>query len=208
MLAKPCVLLGKCPGDLGETEVFFMGVELCNRKDSPVVKLFGALEAAEAYINMASLKAPGRLARVLRLSQWSLRYLGFYLSTGSTNYFEASLDLIKRAAKLLFSIAPMAPLGWVICRDELCSSINLARVWVRWAERRLASLKEGREGILVLNHVGNILFDSMRTREHYVVRGRSLTVVNATNVEGGQEYSADAFRDFLGTVSTRGAENL
>ncbi len=194
VLAKPCVLLGRCPGDLGETEVYFMGEELCKRKDSPVIKLFGALETAEAYINMASLKASGKLARVLRLLQWSLRHLGFYLSTGSPRHFETSLELVRRAAKLLYSIAPLSPLGWVICRSELCSSINLARVWVRWAERRLVSLEKGHEGILVLNHVGNILFDSMRTQEHYVMSGRSLKAVDAWSAEKALELCMGVFK--------------
>jgi len=45
-LAKPCILAGSCPGDLGETEVLWFGEVKCVSKASAVVKLFGALEAA------------------------------------------------------------------------------------------------------------------------------------------------------------------
>jgi cob(I)alamin adenosyltransferase len=41
-------------------------------------------------------------------------------------------------------------------------------VWVRWAERRLAAVEEGREVILILNHLGNLLFELMRTNKHGV----------------------------------------
>jgi cob(I)alamin adenosyltransferase len=51
-------------------------------------------------------------------------------------------------------------------------------VWVRWAERRLAAVEEGREAILLLNHLGNLLFELMRTNKHGVKTGEKYIVTS------------------------------
>lgn len=170
-LAKPCVLAGSCPGDLGETEVLWFGQAKCVSKASNVVKLFGALEAAAAHVNLAAVKSSGRAGRILRVLLWILQYSGFYLSTGDRRYLEAAFALLRKAAKLTYAVSSDAPLGWVICGDEECAYINAARTWVRWAERRLAQVEKGREVIMLLNHVGNVLFELMRARPHFVLAG-------------------------------------
>lgn len=167
-LAKPCILAGSCPGDLGETEVLWFGEAKCVSKASAIVKLFGALEAAAVHVNLAAVKAEGRTRRALWLALWTLQYAGFYLSTGDGKYLAMALRALNRAVKLVYSMAPDAPLGWAVCLDETCAYINAARAWVRWAERRLAQLDKGREVITLLNHVGNVLFELMRTRSHIV----------------------------------------
>lgn len=174
-LAKPCILAERCPGDLGDTEVLWFGEARCVSKASNIVKLFGALEAASVHINLAAVKSPGRLKRGLWLTFWALQYAGFYLSTGNNKYLAMALKLLRRAARLAYVLASDAPLGWVVCRDEVCAYINTARAWVRWTERRLAQVDKGREVIMILNHVGNILFELMRTRPHYVVAGGRLS---------------------------------
>jgi len=168
-LAKPCILAGSCPGDAGETEVLWFGEAKCVSKASAIVKLFGALEAAVVHINLAAVKAEGKTRRALWLSLWILQYAGFYLSTGDSRYLATALRALSRAAKLVYSLASDAPLGWVVCLDEVCAYINAARAWVRWVERRLAQLDKGREVIMLLNHVGNVLFELMRTRSHVVL---------------------------------------
>ncbi|MEL9991049.1 MAG: ATP:cob(I)alamin adenosyltransferase [Thermoproteus sp.] len=170
-LAKPCILLGRCPGDLGDTEVLWFGEAKCVSKASAIVKLFGALEAAVVHINLAAVKAEGKYKRALWLALWSLQYAGFYLSTGDKKFLDMAFKSLNRAVKLAFVLASDAPLGWVICLDELCAYINAARTWVRWTERRLAQVDRGREVIMLLNHVGNVLFELMRARAHIVISG-------------------------------------
>jgi cob(I)alamin adenosyltransferase len=54
-IAKPCLFAGSYPGDLGDTEVLWFGRQLCVSKASGVIKVFGALETASSYINMATI---------------------------------------------------------------------------------------------------------------------------------------------------------
>ncbi|MDT7869378.1 MAG: ATP:cob(I)alamin adenosyltransferase [Thermoproteus sp.] len=182
-LAKPCILAGSCPGDLGETEVLWFGEVKCVSKASAVVKLFGALEAAIVHVNLAAVKAEGRTRRTLWLVLWALQYTGFYLSTGDGAYLEKALGSLRRAVKLSYALASDAPLGWVVCLDEVCAYINAARAWVRWTERRLAQLDRGREVIMVLNHVGNVLFELMRTRSHMVLTRGGVAKYIPTSVQ-------------------------
>ncbi|AEA13434.1 cobalamin adenosyltransferase [Thermoproteus uzoniensis 768-20] len=174
-LAKPCILTGSCPGDLGETEVLWFGEAKCVSKASAIVKLFGALEAATVHVNLAAVKAEGRTRRILWLVLWALQYAGFYLSTGDGAYLAKAFKSLKKAVKLSYVLASDAPLGWVVCLDEICAYINAARAWVRWTERRLAQLDRGREVITLLNHVGNVLFELMRTRSHMVLTRQGAT---------------------------------
>ncbi len=168
-LAKPCILAGSCPGDLGETEVLWFGEAKCVSKASAIVKLFGALEAAMVHINLAAVKSDGRIRRVLWLALWVLQYAGFYMSTGDRRFLDKALNALNKAVKLVYSMASDSPLGWVVCLDEVCAYINAARAWVRWTERRLAQVDKGREVIMLLNHIGNVLFELMRTRGHVVL---------------------------------------
>ncbi|CCC82188.1 ATP:cob(I)alamin adenosyltransferase [Thermoproteus tenax] len=168
-MAKPCILVGRCPGDMGDTEVLWFGEAKCVSKASAIVKLFGALEAAQVHVNLAAVKADGRIRRTLWLVFWSLQYAGFYLSTGDHRYLKKAMESLHRATRYAYILASDAPLGWVVCLDEICAYINTARAWVRWTERRLAQVDRGREVIMLLNHIGNILFELMRTRGHLVV---------------------------------------
>ncbi|MBP1448472.1 MAG: ATP:cob(I)alamin adenosyltransferase [Thermoproteus sp.] len=171
MIVKPCVLAGRCPGDLGETDAMWFGRIERASKASAVIKLFGALESAMAYVNLTAIKATDKRARILRLIQWILQYTGFYLSTGDARYLDVAFSLLRKAAKLTYAISSDAPPGWVICEDEECALINTARTWVRWAERRLAQTEEGKEAIVLLNHISSILFELMRTRPHLIING-------------------------------------
>jgi cob(I)alamin adenosyltransferase len=125
------------------------------------------LETALSYINTAAIGCK-RQRKCLTRAYWALFNLGFYLSTGQDSYYSTSLHLMRKALKCLYPLLADTPLGWVICLDRCCALINTARVWVRWAERRLAAVEEGREVILILNHLGNLLFELMRTNKHGV----------------------------------------
>jgi len=174
--SKPCIFTGSCPGDLGDTEVLWFGRQLCVSKASGIIKVFGALETALSYINTAIVTCK-RQQKCLTRVYWALFNLGFYLSTGQGRYYNISLRLLKKSLKCLYPLLPDTPLGWIICLDQCCAAINNARVWVRWAERRLAAVEDGREAILILNHLGNILFELMRTATHGVKgQGRYIVV--------------------------------
>jgi cob(I)alamin adenosyltransferase len=62
VLIKPCLMLFSCPGDGGDTAVYWKGTARQVKKDDPVVKLFGALETAVAYAHKAANLLPGRRA--------------------------------------------------------------------------------------------------------------------------------------------------
>ncbi|MEM0370037.1 MAG: ATP:cob(I)alamin adenosyltransferase [Pyrobaculum sp.] len=173
VVSKPCIFLGSCSGDLGDTEVWWFGDQLCVSKASNIVKVFGALETALGYINSAVVICKKQRKCLERL-YWSLLYLSFYLSTGVDVYYSKSLSILKKTLKCIYRHLPDTPLGWVVCRDKCCVEINKARVWTRWAERRMAALSEGREAILILNHLGSALFELMRTCRHGVVANRRL----------------------------------
>jgi cob(I)alamin adenosyltransferase len=145
----------------------WFGRQLCVSKASNIIKAFGALETALSYINNAAIGCK-RQKKCLTRAYRALFNLGFYLSTGQDSYYGTSLHLMRRALKCLYPLLADTPLGWVICHDRCCALINTARVWVRWAERRLAAVEEGREVILLLNHLGNLLFELMRTNKHGV----------------------------------------
>lgn len=176
VLSKPCVLAGACPGDLGDTEVLWRGRHLCVSKASGIVKLFGALEAALGYINFAAMSCK-RQRRCLFRAYWSLFYLGLYLSTGNDFYYNKSLYMLRKSLRCVLPMLPDSPLGWVYCLDRCCAAVNNARAWVRWAERRLAAIEEGREAILVLNHLSSLLFEIMRTCKHGVKTSRGVVIV-------------------------------
>lgn len=173
VLSKPCIFQGSCPGDLGVTEVLWLGRQLCVSKASNIIKVFGSLETALSYINAAAVKCDAQ-RRCLWRVYWAVQYLGFYLSTGAGKYLRRSIYMLKKSLKCLSALASDKPVGWVLCLDECCAYINNARVWVRWVERRLAAVEEGREAILILNHVGSVLFELMRTRPHNVWTGGRL----------------------------------
>jgi len=174
-VAKPCIFLGSCSGDLGDTEVLWLGKPLCVSKASGIVKVFGALETALAYLNLAALKCERQRKCLTRL-YWSLQNLGFYLSTGEERYFAQSLHMLQRGIHCLKPLLPDTPLGWIYCLDECCGYVNSARSWVRWVERRITAVEEGRKAILVLNHLANALFEAMRTANHGVKIGNRLVV--------------------------------
>jgi cob(I)alamin adenosyltransferase len=109
----------------------------------------------------------------LTRAYWAF-FFGFYLSTGQYRYCNTSLRLLRKALKCLYPLLADTLLGSVICLDRCCALINAARVWMRWAERRLAAVEEGREAILLLNHLGNLLFELMRTNRHGVKREKNI----------------------------------
>ncbi len=176
VLSKPCVLAGTCPGDLGDTEVLWLGRQMCVSKASNIIKVFGALEAALGYINYAAVVCR-RQGKCLSRAYWSLFNLGLYLATGDDKYYGRSLHMLNKALRCILPLLPDSPLGWLYCLDRCCAAVNNARTWVRWAERRMAAVEEGREAILVLNHLGNVLFEAMRTCRHGVKTSRGFVVV-------------------------------
>ena len=173
-LAKPCILQLICPGDAGTTEVMYRGRVQRVSKASNVVKLYGSLEAAAVYVNKAYVLAVSRglrrVARALRLAMSMLMMLGFHVATGDERYEVMLYKLACRLNKLIYSMSRPSPTGWVVCRDELCSAINEARVWVRWAERRVVANND-LDVAKWLNIVGNQLFELMRLMNHEVYRG-------------------------------------
>ncbi|MGK0548895.1 MAG: ATP:cob(I)alamin adenosyltransferase [Pyrobaculum sp.] len=181
-LAKPCVVTGSCPGDLGDTEVLWKGRQMCVSKASGIIKVFGALEAALGHINQAVVTCE-KQAKCLKRAYWALFNLGLYHSTGEDYYYGQSIYILKKALKCTLPMLPDSPLGWLYCADLCCATIKTARVWVRWVERRVAALEEGKEAILILNHLGNILFELMRTTHHSVKTRRGLVTVKPREEE-------------------------
>lgn len=175
MIVKPCLLLFSCPGDKGDTLVYWKGVATPVRKDDPVVKLYGALDTAIAYSHKAANLVPRPQARIMRLIAFSLMELGFYLATGRAEYLDTAIMLYKRALKKAYSTAPDEPLrSWVACASPECSAVDEARVWIRWAERRLVSLDGDGVAVKLLNQLSNLAFEVMRTLPHIEYRHRSL----------------------------------
>jgi cob(I)alamin adenosyltransferase len=173
-LTKPCMLLFSCPGDGGETAVYFRGAARQARKDDPVVKLFGALETAVAYAHKAANLLPRPQGRIMRLIAFSLMELGFYLATGRAEYLDTAHVLYRRALKLAYATAPEEPLrSWIACASPECSAVDEARVWIRWAERRTVTLGEATAAKL-LNQLSNLTFEVMRTLPHIKYRHRSV----------------------------------
>jgi len=172
-LVKPCILWFSCPGDAGDTAVLWKGAARQVRKDDPVVKLFGALEAAVAYSHKAANLLQRPQSRIMRLVAFSLMELGFYLATGRAEYLDAACELHRRAAKLAYASAPPDPPdAWLACSSPECSAVDEARVWIRWAERRAVSL-DGAAAKL-LNQLSNLAFEVMRTLPHIRYRHRRL----------------------------------
>ncbi|MEZ0319013.1 MAG: ATP:cob(I)alamin adenosyltransferase [Pyrobaculum sp.] len=171
MLAKPCLVLFSCPGDGGDTTVYWKGEARPARKDDPVVKLYGALDSAAAYSHKAANALPRPQARIMRLLGFTLMELGFYLATGRAEYLDTAVALYKRALKLAYATAPEEPLRtWVACASPECSAVDEARVWIRWAERRAVSLDP--HAAKLLNQMSNLAFEVMRTLPHIRYRHR------------------------------------
>jgi cob(I)alamin adenosyltransferase len=174
MFTKPCLILFSCPGDGGDTVVYWKGELRQARKDDPVVKLFGALETAVAYAHKAANLLPRPQSRIMRLVAFSLMELGFYLATGKVEYLDTALALYRRALKLAYVIAPEEPLrSWIACASPECSAVDETRVWVRWAERRVVVLNEATAAKL-LNQLSNAAFEVMRTLPHIKYRHRNV----------------------------------
>lgn len=172
MMVKPCLLVFACPGDSGDTVVYWRGEARPARKDDPVVKLYGALDTAIAYSHKAANLIPRPQARIMRLVAFSLMELGFYLATGRAEYLDTATALYRRALKLAYATAPEKPLkSWLACASPECSAVDEARVWIRWAERRLAALGEAPAAKL-LNQLSNLAFEVMRTLPHIEYRHR------------------------------------
>ncbi len=170
---KPC-LWTACPGDGGNTTVYWKGKVRQARKDDPVVKLFGALESAVTYANKAANLLPRPQSRIMRLTAFSLMELGFYLATGRAEYLDTAIALYRRALKLAYATAPEEPLrSWVTCASPECSAVDEARAWIRWAERRTVTLEEFVAARL-LNHLSNLAFEVMRTLPHIKYRHRNV----------------------------------
>jgi cob(I)alamin adenosyltransferase len=114
--------------------VYWKGELRQARKDDPVVKLFGTLDTAVVYAHKAANLLPRPQSRIMRLMAFSLMELGFYLATGSAEYFDTALAPYRRALKLAYAIAPEEPLrSWIACASPECSAVDEARVWIRWA---------------------------------------------------------------------------
>jgi len=174
VFVKPCLMLFSCPGDRGNTAVYWKGVALSIKKDDPVVKLFGALEAATAYAHKAANLLPRPQSRIMRLTAFSLMELGFYLATGRAEYLATALALYRRALKLAYATAPEEPLRtWIACASPECSAVDEARVWIRWAERRVVALEETAAAKL-LNQLSSLTFEVMRTLPHIRHRHRNI----------------------------------
>ena len=174
MLTKPCLMLFSCPGDNGDTVVYWRGELRQARKDDPVVKLFGALETAVAYAHKAANLLHRPQSRVMRLAAFSLMELGFYLATGRAEYLDTALALYRRTLKLAYATAPEEPLrSWVACASPECSAVDEARVWIRWAERRAVALNETTAAKL-LNQLSNVVFEVMRTLPHIQYKHRNM----------------------------------
>ncbi|MGC9131303.1 MAG: ATP:cob(I)alamin adenosyltransferase [Pyrobaculum sp.] len=175
MLSKPCLLLFACPGDGGETLVYWRGEARRARKDDPLIKLFGALDSAVAYSHKAANLLPRPQARIMRLVAFAVMELGFYLATGKAEYLDTATALYRRALKLAYAAAPEEPLrSWIACASPECSAVDEARVWIRWAERRLVTLGES-AGAKLLNQLSNLAFEVMRTLPHIKYRHRSVS---------------------------------
>lgn len=176
--AKRCIFTASCPGNDGHTTVMFMGRVLHGvPKDDPVVKFFGAMESSVVYLNSAAVRLWGARRRVARLIMFGVMELGFFVSTWDRGRLELADKLMGRAVRGLFALSRRAPLGWVICADEACTFVDMARTWVRWAERRTVSLGVP-EVSERLNMASNLLFELMRTLSHEVyVPGRGLSKV-------------------------------
>ncbi|MEM1598587.1 MAG: ATP:cob(I)alamin adenosyltransferase [Pyrobaculum sp.] len=173
MLVKPCLVLFSCPGDGGDTTVYWKGEARPARKDDPVVKLYGALESAVAYSHKAANLLPRPQARVMRLLGFALMELGFYLATGRAEYLDTAVALYRRALKLAYATSPEEPLRtWVACASPECSAVDEARVWIRWAERRAVPLDAA--AAKLLNQMSNLAFEVMRTLPHIRYRHRKV----------------------------------
>jgi len=174
MFVKPCLLLFSCPGDGGDTAVYWKGELRSVKKDDQVVKLFGALETAVAYAHKAANLLPRPQSRIMRLVAFSLMELGFYLATGRAEYLDTALALYRRALKLAYATAPEEPLqSWVACVSPECSAVDETRVWIRWAERRAVTLGETTAAKL-LNQLSNATFEVMRTLPHIRYRHKAV----------------------------------
>ena len=171
VLIKPCLLWMRCPGDSGDTTVFWKGEARPARKDDPVVKLFGALDTAVAYSHKAANLLQRPQSRIMRLVAFSLMELGFYLATGKPEYLDTAYELYRRALKLAYTIAPPEPLrAWLACSSPECSAVDEARVWIRWAERRAVSLDS--TAAKLMNQLSKLTFEVMRTLPHIQYRHR------------------------------------
>ncbi len=174
VLSKPCLLLFSCPGDGGDTVVYWKGVAQHVKKDDPVIKLFGTLDTAVVYAHKAANLLPRPQGRIMRLIAFSLMELGFYLATGKAAYLDTALALYRRALKLAYATAPEEPLrSWVACASPECSAIDEVRVWIRWTERRVVTVGETTAAKL-LNQLSNLAFEVMRTLPHIKYRHRNI----------------------------------
>jgi len=167
-------MLFSCPGDGGDTAVYWKGVARQAKKDDAVVKLFGALDTAVAYAHKAANVLPRPQGRIMRLIAFSLMELGFYLAMGRAEYLDTAHALYRRALKLAYATAPEEPLrSWVACASQECSAVDEARVWIRWAERRTVGLNETTAAKL-LNQLSNVVFEVMRTLPHIKYHHRNV----------------------------------
>jgi cob(I)alamin adenosyltransferase len=154
--------------------VYWKGVALSVKKDDPVVKLFVTLDAAVVYAHRATNMLPRPQSRIMRLVAFSLMELGFYLATGRAEYLDTALALYRRALKLAYATAPEEPLrSWIACASPECSAVDEARMWIRWAERRVVTLQETAVATL-LNQLSNLAFEVMRTLPHIKYRHRDV----------------------------------
>jgi cob(I)alamin adenosyltransferase len=141
--AKLCLMLFSCPGDGGDTVVYWKGTARRVKKDDSVVKLFGALDTAVIYAHKAANLLPRPQSRIMRLIAFSLMELGFYLATGRAEYLDTAYTLYRRALKLAYTTATEEPLrSWVACASPECSAVDEVRVWIRWAERYTVVVQE------------------------------------------------------------------
>lgn len=165
-MIKPCLLFFSCPGDGGDTTILWRGEVKKARKDDPYIKLLGALDTAIAYSHKAANILPRPQSRVMRLVGFTLTELGFYMTTGRAEYLDTATALYKRALKLMYAITSDAKLdGWLVCLSPECSTVDEARVWIRWTERRCVTLGETITAKM-LNQLSNLAFEIMQTLPH------------------------------------------
>lgn len=174
MLLKPCLALFSCPGDNGDTVVYWKGEARKARKDDPVIKFYGALDTAIVYSHKAANMLVRPHSRIMRLVGFCLMELGFYLGTGRAEHLDTAVSLYRRALKLVYAASPEEPLrSWLVCSSPECSAVDEARVWIRWAERRATTLGEAAAAKL-MNQLSNLVFEVMRALPHIQYRHRNV----------------------------------
>ena len=185
-LVKPCVASGSCPGDRGYTDVYVGGKLERVRKSSLLVELYGALDEAESFTNIAlawlihngSGESDVR-AFLLRKIIEALMVAG--ASLGNAEYL-SRLEVLEREIRdltryVIDRLDGGLPKTWSFPRTMFGAYLHYARALVRRAERILIKLvdecnddacaKVDRNVATAvasfLNRLSNIMFELVRT---------------------------------------------